>query len=103
MYMNCTNKVSRVNHEKMCTAIFLLTLPNSVQHFQNTSCAPLEIYLNDQSTAKVTFSALMLLIGWQEGHPACKNERWDASMIICLGQSAYGPADATATHYFLLQ
>ena len=24
-------------------------------------------------TALVIFSALMLLVGWQEGHPACKN------------------------------
>jgi len=35
------------------------------------------------------FSALMLLIGQQEGHPACKKtEWWDASMVICLGQDA---------------
>jgi len=24
-------------------------------------------------TAAFAFSALMLLVGWQEGHPACKN------------------------------
>ena len=31
------------------------------------------------------FSALMLLVGWQEAHPACnKNERWDVGMVICL-------------------
>jgi len=23
----------------------------------------------------IAFSALTLLVGWQEGHPACKNER----------------------------
>jgi len=37
----------------------------------------------------VTFTALTLLIGWQEGHPVCKKN--------------YGPADATAAHYLLLQ
>ena len=31
------------------------------------------------------FSALMLLLGRQEGHPACKKtEWWGAGMVICL-------------------
>ena len=31
------------------------------------------------------FSALTLLVGRQEGHPACKKtERWDAAVVICL-------------------
>jgi len=31
----------------------------------------------------------MLLVGWQEGHPACKKfEWWDACMVICMGQGA---------------
>jgi len=35
------------------------------------------------------FSALMLLIGYQEGHPACKKtEWWGADMVICLEQGA---------------
>jgi len=44
---------------------------------------------------------LALLVGWQEGHPACKKiEWWSAGMVICLepGADAYGPVDATATH-----
>ena len=52
------------------------------------------------------FSALTLLVGWQEGHPACKKtEWWGASLVICLERCrlAYGPADATATHCLLLQ
>ena len=32
----------------------------------------------------ITFSALTLLIGQQEGHPACKNEWWGAGVVICL-------------------
>ena len=36
------------------------------------------------------FSALMLLVGWQEGHPACKNlEWWGHGMVICLERGAY--------------
>jgi len=33
----------------------------------------------------VAFSALTLLVGWQEGHPACKKlEWWSTGMVICL-------------------
>ena len=35
------------------------------------------------------FSALTLLVGQQEGHPACKKtERWDAGVVICLERCA---------------
>ena len=35
------------------------------------------------------FSALTLLVGRQEGHPACKKtERWGAGMVICLERCA---------------
>ena len=35
------------------------------------------------------FSALMLLVGRQEGHPACKKtEWWGAGMVICLEREA---------------
>ena len=50
-------------------------------------------------------SALTLLVGRQEGHPACKKtEWWGAGVVICpeRGGLAYGPADTTATHCLLL-
>jgi len=52
------------------------------------------------------FNALTLLVGRQEGHPACKNLvvgccRGHLSGVRC--RLAYGPADATATHCLLLQ
>ena len=35
------------------------------------------------------FSALTLLVGQQEGHPACKKtECWGAGMVICLERRA---------------
>jgi len=38
------------------------------------------------------FSALTLLVGQKEGHPACKKtERWGAGVVICLKRGAYGP------------
>jgi len=51
------------------------------------------------------FSALTLLVGRQEGHPACKKtEWWGASMVICLerGVDLHMASDATATHCLLL-
>ena len=35
----------------------------------------------------MTFSALMLLVGRQEGHPACE-KWWGAGVVICLEQGA---------------
>ena len=52
------------------------------------------------------FSALTLLVGLQEGHPACKNwvvGCWCGYLSGARCRLAYGPADATATHCLLLQ
>ena len=51
-------------------------------------------------------SDLTLLVGWQEGHPACKKLSgrvlaWLSVWVRC--RLAYGPADATTTHCLLLQ
>jgi len=38
---------------------------------------------------RFAFSALTLLVGWQEGHLACKKtEQWGAGMVICLERGA---------------
>jgi len=54
---------------------------------------------------RCAFSAFTLLVGRQEGHPACK--KLSGGMLAWLSRLrcglAYGPADATATHYLLLQ
>jgi len=53
----------------------------------------------------ISFSALTLLVGRQEGHPACK--KLSGGMLAWLSgmrcRLAYSPADTTATHYLLLQ
>ena len=52
------------------------------------------------------FSALTLLVGRQEGHPACKKRvvgYWRGYLSGARCRLAYGPADATATHCLLLQ
>ena len=41
----------------------------------------------------LAFSALTLLVGWQEGHPACKRtEWWGAGVVICLVRGADLPS-----------
>jgi len=52
------------------------------------------------------FSALTLLVGRQEGHPACKKLSGGCWRVCLSGMRckfAYGPADTTATHCLLLQ
>ena len=40
-------------------------------------------------TSPFAFSALTLLVGWQEGHPARKKtEWWGVGMVICLERGA---------------
>jgi len=54
----------------------------------------------------IAFSALTLLVGRQEGHPACKKLSggcWRGYLSGARCRLAYGPADATATHCLLLQ
>jgi len=57
--------------------------------------------------ANIAFSALTLLVGCQEGHPAHKN--LTDEVLACLSSGAkciwlaYGSADATATPSSLLQ
>ena len=49
---------------------------------------------------------MTLLVGRQEGHPACKNwvvGCWRGYLSGARWRLAYGPADATATHCLLLQ
>ena len=43
----------------------------------------------DVTFSALTCSALTLLVGQQEGHPACKKtEWWGSGMVVCLEQGA---------------
>jgi len=57
------------------------------------------------SEGSFIISALTLLAGRQEGHPACKKH--SGGVLAWLSGAryrlAYDPADATATHCLLLQ
>jgi len=62
--------------------------------------------LNCIRHSDIAFSALTLLAGRQKGQPACKNRvvgYWRSYLSAARCRLAYGPADATATHCFLLQ
>ena len=51
-------------------------------------------------------SVLMLLVGQQEGHPACKKLSGGVMALLSVWsevQTCICPADATATHCLLLQ
>jgi len=57
-------------------------------------------------THAFAFGALMLLVGWQERHPACKKwvaRCWHGYLSSARCRFAYVPADTTATHCLLLQ
>jgi len=43
-------------------------------------------YIFTQLQQQIAFSALTLLAGWQERHPACKMEGWGAGVVIRLEQ-----------------
>jgi len=62
----------------------------------SSSCCPVFV------SVSVSVSALTLLVGRQEGHPACKKLSGGyLSGVRC--RLAHGPADATATHCLLFQ
>jgi len=64
------------------------------------------IYICMAHSTSFAYSALMLLVGRQKGHPACK--KLSGGVLACYLSGAryrlaHGPADATATHCVLLQ
>ena len=53
------------------------------------SCANFSFHWCELSSFSASaFSDLTLLVGRQEGHPACKKQWWGAGMVICLERGA---------------
>jgi len=78
-------------------------IKNIVLDYQNRAIID---YLRGLAHNIDAFSALTLLVGRQEGHPACKKRVvgcWRGCLSGARCRLAYGPADATATHCLLLQ
>ena len=81
----------------------------SVQFISVAAVAVVRALRADLPSLHCAFSALTLLVGWQEGHLACKKtEWWGAGVVICLDRGAdlhmaqVMPLP-TATHCLLLQ
>ena len=73
---------------------------------QSLIVIPAKAFARDYIRMTGAFSALTLLVGRQEGHPACKKRVvgcWRGCLSGARCRLAYGPADATATHCLLLQ
>jgi len=88
------------------TLMHCMGLSNSTVSANLWSILPPEgIFLLLGKSCSMAFSALTLLVGRQEGHPACKKiEWWGAGVVIWLELGAdLHMADATATHCLLLQ
>ena len=61
-----------------------IILPNGVETGQTVSGT-----WRFFAVVSCAFSALTLLVGWYEGHPACKKtEWWGAGVVICLERYA---------------
>jgi len=72
--------------------------------FQSLFTAMNETEFQFTDFSAFAFSALTLLVGRQEGHPACKKlvGCWRFYLSGARCRLAYGPADASATHCLLL-
>jgi len=55
----------------------------------NSLCDTIQMFcLLSITSVWFAFSALTLLVGRQEGHPACKKQWWSAGVVICLERDA---------------
>ena len=74
MTINLISVLFYVDFSQMVKCFFCLRIPSYYPHI---------LYL------LLAFSVLMLLVGRQEGHPACKKtEWWGAGMVICMERGA---------------
>jgi len=94
-----TRHILPLSTTKMLSKGALLPMP--AVHYQPVVSQPWET-TESRNLVKLptAFSALMLLVGQQEGHwvVGC----WHGYLSGPRCRFAYGPADATATHYLLL-
>ena len=89
---NTGNALFIMTHKRILRFLFLYVCSPAVHVFSCNIHQPLVLW--------IAFSALTLLVGHQEEHPACKNWMMSCWHGYLSGArckwSAYGPADATA-------
>ena len=63
-------------------------MPTLCMHRVSSVCCYANFWLY-YNPLRLAFSTLTLLVGLQEGHPACKKtEWWGAGVIVCLERGA---------------
>jgi len=80
--------------------------PNFNFKLQTNNKLVLKYYQKYYAFSAYAFRALTLLVGRQEGHPACKNLSGGVLALLSVWsemQTCIWPADANATHCLLLQ
>jgi len=85
---------------------FMMMRNGSLRLVSRPSSRIIKIKFLTDYALEIVFSALTLLVGRQEGHPACKKRRggcWHGYLSRAMCRLAYGPADAIATHCLLLR
>jgi len=88
--------------------------PDPQWHNRHTYTELLQLFLYDklvQTAVQLCLHCVVPSVLWRcwlgvrKGiRPVKKTEWWDVGVVVCMGcRLAYSPADATATHYLLLQ
>ena len=93
----CSYVFSAASETRIIIFLYLFLAFVNIPHYIISYCIVSFFY---------SFSALTLLVGRQEGHPACKKRVvgcWHGYLSGVRCRLAYGPADTTATHCLLLQ
>ena len=67
----------------LCAGHHFASLPERLEHLT----VIVDFYIWLHISIIIAFSALTLLVGQQEGYPACK-KRWGAGIVICLERGA---------------
>jgi len=83
--------------------LIIKELQQNSTHPEPVRCADscLTVFMFCLIISAAAFSALILLVGWQEGHPACK--KLSGGVLAWSEVQTCVPADATATHCLWLQ
>ena len=91
----------------LCLTLYYMSHVSSLSHSGRFA---IDVYGVLVSLTKIcvfsAINALTLLVWWQEAHPACKKQSGEVLVWLSVWsevQTCTCPADATATHYLLLQ
>ena len=104
IWSTCWCFVWRLRGNMVRTGLCCVMCNSCAQWYANELCVLIMFRLHFfvyLGSVFVAFSALTLLVGRQEGHPACKKQSggcWRGYLTGARCRLAYGPADATAIH-----